>query len=100
MCSENILHRLERRIIQRATSRPAGSYTAELLNRGLPFLAGKLCEEMGELIQAASQAESAPKQVAAEAADTLYHLLVLLTACNVSFGNVEAELARRFARDQ
>jgi phosphoribosyl-ATP pyrophosphohydrolase/phosphoribosyl-AMP cyclohydrolase len=66
---------LERTVAQRAAERPAGSYTVALLED--PERIGqKVIEEAGEVAQAA-QSES-ERRVDEEAADVLYHLLVLL----------------------
>ena len=66
---------LERTLAQRAAERPAGSYTAELLEN--PALIGeKVMEEAEEVARAAR--EESDERVDEEAADVLYHLLVLL----------------------
>lgn len=77
----------------RATVDPAESYTARLLARGLERVAQKVGEEATEVVIAALRQEQ-PKLVG-EAADLLYHLLVLLLARGVEPGEVAAELARR-----
>ena len=83
-------------IEDRRAKRPAGSYTSQLLDGGIDAMGAKLCEEAYELIDAARLADQSPEAVVHEAADLVYHLLVLLADCNVSFSQVEAELARRF----
>jgi len=70
-----ILPRLERTIGERARTRPDGSYTVELLDDP-PRIGAKVIEEAGELAQAAR--EESAERVDEEAADVLYHLLVLL----------------------
>lgn len=80
---------------QRARERPEGSYTAELLNAGRGEIARKLNEECLEVILAADS--ESDERLAAEAADLLYHLLVLLVARGVPLGAVREELARRRA---
>jgi phosphoribosyl-ATP pyrophosphohydrolase/phosphoribosyl-AMP cyclohydrolase len=66
---------LERTLAQRAAERPAGSYTVELLEN--PALIGeKVMEEAEEVARAAR--EESDERVDEEAADVLYHLLVLL----------------------
>ncbi len=69
------------------------SWTAVLLaNRKL---AGKkLVEEAAETALAAVSGDASP-QIAAEAADLIYHLLVLLQACNVSLDEVAEVLRAR-----
>lgn len=81
-------------ILQRKQERPAGSYTVELLESGDSIILKKLGEEAVEVIVAAS-AESGDR-VIYEMADLLYHALVLLAAHDLSWYDVEAELARRF----
>ena len=81
-------------ILQRKQDRPEGSYTAELLASGDSVILKKLGEEAVEVIVAAS-VESGDR-VIYEMADLLYHALVLLAAHDLSWYDVEAELARRF----
>jgi phosphoribosyl-AMP cyclohydrolase / phosphoribosyl-ATP pyrophosphohydrolase len=83
---------LERTIAQRRAERPEGSYTAELLAD--PGRIGeKLREEADEVARAAD--EEADERVAAEAADVLYHLAVLLASRELSFTDAFAELNGR-----
>ena len=81
-------------ILQRKQDRPEGSYTVELLAAGDSVILKKLGEEAVEVIVAAS-VESGDR-VIYEMADLLYHALVLLAAHDLSWYDVEAELARRF----
>ena len=79
----SILERLQGVVAKRAEQRPKGSYTVELLDGGVDRVARKVLEEAGELAfsakdHAAGVGSSAG--VAEEAADVLYHLLVLLRA--------------------
>jgi len=71
------------------------SYTARLLAGGPRRPAEKVTEEAGELSAAALAGSDA--EVIGEAADLLYHALVLLEARGLTLGEVEAELARRHA---
>ena len=71
------------------------SYTARLLAGGPRRPAEKVTEEAGELSAAALAGSDA--EVIGEAADLLYHALVLLEARGLSLGDVEAELAQRHA---
>jgi phosphoribosyl-ATP pyrophosphohydrolase len=93
---KGILSDLMHTIEDRRAKRPAGSYTSQLLDGGIDAMGAKLSEEAHELIDAARLAEESPEAVVHEAADLVYHLLVLLADCNISFSQVEAELARRF----
>ena len=78
---------------RQARPRP-DSYTSRLFEAGLPRIAQKVGEEAVETIVAAQSQDD--EQVLAEAADLVYHLLVLLAARDLSWADVEAELARRF----
>ncbi|MEO1274074.1 MAG: phosphoribosyl-ATP diphosphatase [Pseudomonadota bacterium] len=87
------LDRLAATIAARQGADPATSYTASLLARGPAKCAEKFGEEAVEAIIAAVEGD--PEALRAEAADVLYHLLVLLTASGLSLDDVRAELARR-----
>lgn len=87
------IERLEEVILQRQTSSADKSYTKALLAAGPARIAEKVREEAGELGRAI-EGESA-ERVVAEAADVLYHALVGLTARNVRWADVLAELHRR-----
>lgn len=68
-------------IAARAVDRPAGSYTVELLGGGVDLAGRKVLEEAGEVLLAAKDHAAGAadgEELAAEAADLLYHLLVLL----------------------
>jgi len=84
---------LEAVIAQRATEKPENSYTARLLEQGLAKIAQKVGEE-GVEVALAGVAET-PDKVTAEAADLLFHLLVLLRARGVPLREVVAQLASR-----
>jgi len=84
---------LEKRVHARARASAAESYTRALLDKGLAHCAKKLNEEAFETGLAAVQERK--NRVVAEAADLLYHLLVLLQARGVSLAQVEAELGKR-----
>jgi phosphoribosyl-AMP cyclohydrolase / phosphoribosyl-ATP pyrophosphohydrolase len=89
----HVLSRLAATIAARAAGRPAGSYTVELLDRGVPKISQKVGEEAVEVVVAANVEE--PERLASEAADLLYHLLVLLEARGVPLDAVWKELAQR-----
>ena len=91
----HLLLRLARTIARRAAERPEGSYTADLLTGGIERVSQKVGEEAVELVVAATA--QAGERVAAEAADLLYHLLVLLEARRVP---LDAVLAALEAREQ
>ena len=87
------LRALEEVIGERVSADPTGSYTARLLSGGARRPAEKVTEEAGELAAAALVGSDA--EVVAEAADLLYHALVLLRARGIPLAGVESELARR-----
>lgn len=80
-------------IAARKDADPASSWTAQLLAKGPEKCAEKFGEEAIEAIIEAIKGDRA--KLTAEAADVLYHLLVMLTARDVAFADVMAELARR-----
>lgn len=80
-------------IAERAGSGDPGSYTAKLAASGVSRCAKKFGEEAVEAVIAGATADT--EALRAEAADVLYHLLVLLHVGGVSFADVKAELARR-----
>jgi phosphoribosyl-AMP cyclohydrolase / phosphoribosyl-ATP pyrophosphohydrolase len=83
---------LERTLRQRAADRPAGSYTVELLDN--PDLVGaKVMEEAEEVARAAR--EESDQRVDEEAADVIYHLLVLITGRGRQLADVERVLDAR-----
>ncbi|HVC02392.1 MAG TPA: bifunctional phosphoribosyl-AMP cyclohydrolase/phosphoribosyl-ATP diphosphatase HisIE [Steroidobacteraceae bacterium] len=89
------LAKLERLIASRLEERPEGSYTARLAAQGTLRIAQKVGEEGLELALAAI-AETDDK-VLGEAADLLYHALLLLRVKNLSLAEVVAVLERRHA---
>ena len=87
------LKRLEATIAARRNADPATSWVAKLNAKGLPVIAKKLGEEAVETVIAALSGSR--EELVGEAADTLFHLLVLLDAKGVSLDEVMAELDRR-----
>jgi phosphoribosyl-ATP pyrophosphohydrolase/phosphoribosyl-AMP cyclohydrolase len=84
---------LERVIRQRIADRPPGSYTAALLAQGTRRIAQKVGEEGLELALAA--VAQSDDEVLGEAADLLYHTILLLEAKNLSLAQVVAVLQAR-----
>jgi len=80
-------------IAERRGKSPDQSYTAKLLSQGVEKCAKKFGEEAVELALASMKQDKT--HVTAEAADVLYHLLVLLAASDVPLGHVMQELERR-----
>jgi len=89
------LGRLERVITERIAHQPAGSYTAKLLAEGTRRVAQKVGEEGLEL--ALASVVQADAEVIGEAADLIYHTLLLLKARNLSLSQVVHELEARHA---
>ena len=87
---------LEKRVSERAEASAGESYTRTLLDKGIAHCAKKLGEEAFETAMAAVQ-EDKPR-VVAEAADLLYHLLVVLKARGIALAEVETELDKRTAQ--
>jgi phosphoribosyl-ATP pyrophosphohydrolase len=87
------LSRLAATIAARKSADPDSSWTAKLLAKGPEKCAEKFGEESIEAIIEAVKGDRA--KLTAEAADVLYHLLVMLAARDVTLADVEAELARR-----
>jgi phosphoribosyl-ATP pyrophosphohydrolase len=89
----NALERLAAVIATRKGADLGTSWTAQLLARGPDKCAEKFGEEAVEAIIAAVKGDKTA--LTAEAADVLYHLLVMLAARDVTLADVLAELARR-----
>lgn len=80
-------------IAQRAQADPESSWTAKLLAKGPEKCAEKFGEEAVEAIIEAVKDDKA--RLTSEAADVLFHLLVMLQSRGVALSDVMAELARR-----
>jgi phosphoribosyl-ATP pyrophosphohydrolase len=80
-------------VAQRAASTAEKSYTKSLLDAGPARAAQKFGEEAIELVVAAALGD--PPAIVGEAADVLYHLLVLLRSRDIEFARVIGELERR-----
>ena len=87
------LSRLAAIIAVRRDADPETSWVAKLNQRGVPVIARKLGEEAIETIVAALSGSR--EELVGEAADVLFHLLVLLDAKDVPLAEVLAELDRR-----
>ena len=87
------LTRLEQTIAQRADATPESSYVASLYAKGRGKIAQKVGEEATETIIAALSGDAA--NVTAEAADLVFHLMILLRDVGVTLDDVLAELDRR-----
>jgi len=87
-----VLPELERTLVARQTQRPEGSYTVELLDN--PAHIGEKVEEEAEEVARAAREET-DDRVDNEAADVLYHLLVLLRSRDRSLADVTEVLRER-----
>jgi len=87
------LHDLEKRVAERATASADVSYTRRLLERGVAQCAKKLGEEAVETALAAVGEDR--EKLIGEAADLVYHLLVVLRARGITLAEVEAALGER-----
>ncbi len=84
------------RVHERARASAKDSYTRALIDKGVDHCAKKLGEEAIETVMAAVQQNK--ERLVAEAADLLYHLLVVMEARGVTLAQVEAELGKRTAK--
>lgn len=91
--ADDPLDALDALIRSRKGSDPASSYTAQLFAKGRAKIAQKVGEEATETVIAAMGTDA--EALTGEAADLLYHLLVLLADAGLSLDDVRVELARR-----
>ena len=87
------LQRLNDTIAARAGDSPDTSWTAKLLAKGPEKCAEKFGEEAVEAIIEAVKNDR--EKLIGEAADVLYHMLVMLRARDIDLSDIEAELERR-----
>ena len=88
-----ILERLDLTIQRKITESPEKSHTAKLFSKGTEKCAEKFGEEAIELIVACVKKKK--REIIGEAADTLYHMCVLLRSKNISINEVLSELVSR-----
>lgn len=93
MAADDTLTRLEAVIAARRDADPSSSYVAKLNAKGLKKIAQKLGEEATETVIAALVEDR--EALVGEAADLLFHLVVLLNVKQVPLAEVFAELERR-----
>ena len=87
------LKELEKIVAERASVTDGSSWTAKLVDKGMPFAAKKLGEEAVETVIAAVNHDN--EGLVAESADLLYHWLVVLKIAGVPLASVLEELERR-----
>jgi phosphoribosyl-ATP pyrophosphohydrolase len=96
MTSDDALTRLMGVIAERKQLLPEDSYTTRLFQGGVEAIGAKVLEEARETVQAAGEpGEGGRGHLIREAADLLYHLLVLLAQRDATLAEVQAELGRR-----
>ncbi|WML46965.1 bifunctional phosphoribosyl-AMP cyclohydrolase/phosphoribosyl-ATP diphosphatase HisIE [Neobacillus sp. PS3-34] len=88
-----ILAKLEQLIVEREVQRPEGAYTTYLFEKGVDKILKKVGEEASEVIIAAKNRDA--EELKWEAADLLYHLMVLLVEQKLPFNNVLDVLIER-----
>ncbi len=88
-----MIDRLEALIRERRSADAGSSYTASLFAKGREKIAQKVGEEATETVIAALSGD--PAKLTSEAADLVFHLLILLEEGGVSFADILAELERR-----
>jgi phosphoribosyl-AMP cyclohydrolase / phosphoribosyl-ATP pyrophosphohydrolase len=91
--TSRIIDEIAGTIASRQTEMPQGSYTTYLFQEGIDKIGKKIGEEAAEVIIAAKNGD--PEPLAAEAADLLYHLLVMLRASEVPMESVWSTLQQR-----
>lgn len=89
----DVIRRLDDVMARRQVELPDGSYTTYLFQQGIDKIGKKIGEEAAEVIIAAKNGDPAP--LANEAGDLIYHLLVMLRACDVPLDDVLAVLDER-----
>jgi len=91
--TKDFLTQLENVIRDRKINPKRGSYTTKLFNSGIKKIAQKVGEEATELLLESREEDL--EEFKNEAADLIYHLLVLLTAKDVQFGDIVSILEKR-----
>ena len=94
--SSNFIDELESIIVNRAESSDSDkSYTRDLLASGRDRIAKKVIEESGELAVAYLNKKTNKDEIIWEAADLLYHVMVLLHSADVTMNDISSELKKR-----
>ena len=94
--SSNFIDELESIIVNKAESSDSDkSYTRDLLASGSDRIAKKVIEESGELAVAYLNKKTNKDEIIWEAADLLYHVMVLLHSADVTMNDISNELKKR-----
>jgi phosphoribosyl-ATP pyrophosphohydrolase len=98
MSERSVVQRLVEVISARKAMPPGSrSYVRSLIEGGDQVICGKIIEEAAEVAEAAGEpGEPGRAHLVREISDLLFHTLVLLGEKEISWGDIEAELARRF----
>jgi len=91
--TNDIIARVEQIIAQRQREMPEGSYTAYLFREGQDKILKKLGEETTETVIASKNHDR--REIAYEASDLVYHLLVLLRYHDMAWSDIVAEVEHR-----
>ena len=95
--SPDVMIELMKVIEDRRDNPPEKSYTTSLFKGGTTAIGAKIDEEAAEVIEAADESgEEGRQHLIREAADLVYHLMVMLGHRHASWSEVESELGRRF----
>lgn len=91
--TKSIIAHVEQTIAERQRDMPEGSYTAYLFREGQDKILKKLGEEATETVIASKNGDR--RQIAYEASDLIYHLLVLLRYHDMTWADIVAEMEQR-----
>lgn len=95
--SLSVLNQLMAVIADRKRNPPPKSYTTSLFAGGVEKIGSKITEEAAEVVEAAGEpGDEGRAHLIYEAADLIYHLMVMLGHRDIELQEVEAELGRRF----
>ena len=93
MIDAEILHRLQKTLVERKDAAPDSSYVASLYAKGADAICKKVVEEAAETIMAAKDGDRL--HLVREVADLWFHSMILLAQFGVGVDDVLAELHRR-----
>tara|TARA_B100001027_G_C16108480_1_gene259351 strand:- start:128 stop:418 length:291 start_codon:yes stop_codon:yes gene_type:complete len=93
----NTIKKVSSIIRKRIKEMPENSYTTKILRKGKVKIANKVGEEAVETISAFLYQNNS--EILEESADLIFHLLILLESCNLTFNDVEKILEKRIKSD-